>query len=212
MVCVTNLETKHMEIYDVEQGSEVWLKLRAGIPTTSEFSTILAKGEGKIRRIYLLKLVGEIISGEPMENYCNQNMIRGQEMEAEARSYYAFQHNVEMKQIGFVRNGNKGCSPDSWIEKDGMFEAKTAFPHILLEKLLKGTFPSEHKAQCQGALWVCEREWLDLSIYWPKMPTFTVREYRDELYIAQLSREVDRFNAELAETVERVRRYGDVGR
>ena len=88
---------------------------------------------------------------------------------------------------------------------------KSAFPHILIDKLLKGTFPPEHKAQCQGGLWVCERDWIDLSIYWPRMPTFTIREFRDELYIAQLSREVDRFNEELAETVERVRKYGQAG-
>ncbi len=188
-----------IQIFDCAQNSPEWYACRLGLVTSSMFKTVLGRGKGDgeslTRGIYLRKLAGEIITGEPMENYQNENMIRGQQMEDEARSYYAFQNNVEMQRIGFVRNGAKGC----------------AFPHILIDKLLKGTFPPEHKAQCQGGLWVCERDWIDLSIYWPRMPTFTIREFRDELYIAQLSREVDRFNEELAETVERVRKYGQAG-
>jgi len=176
------------------------------------FKVVMSKGkdggEGLTRKTYRYKLAGEAVTGEPMENYVSADMERGKVMEDEARSYYAFQNNVEMQRIGFVRNGQKGCSPDSFVGDSGMFETKSAFPHILIDKLLKGGFPPEHKAQCQGGLWVCERDWIDLSIYWPKMPTFTIREYRDELYIGQLAREVDRFNEELAETVEKVRRFG----
>lgn len=205
---MSNVEIFH----DVEQGSDSWRQLRCGLATASEFGTILAKGEGKTRRTYLLKLAGEVICGEPMESYSNGHMDRGREMEAEARSYYAFSTGAELQQVGFIRNGAKGCSPDSLIGSSGMAEFKTALPHILIDKLLKEVFPPEHKAQCQGSLWVAERDWIDLSIYWPKMPTFTVRATRDENYIAELSREVDRFNVELAETVERVRRYGEIGR
>lgn len=201
-----------VEIIDCIQGEPEWYACRRGLVTSSMFKVVLANGKGGgeslTRTTYMRKLAGEIITGEPMENYQNENMIRGQEMEDEARSYYAFQNNVEMQRIGFVRNGAKGCSPDSWVDNDGMFEAKSAFPHILIDKLLKGTFPPEHKAQCQGGLWVCERDWIDLLIYWPKMPAFIIRAHRDEVYIAELSREVDRFNEELAETVEKVRRYG----
>lgn len=203
-----------IEIFDCEQGSPAWYACKRGIPSASMFKTVLANGKGGseslTRATYLRKLAGEIITGEPMDNYVSADMERGKLMEDEARSYYAFQNNVEMQRIGFVRNGQKGCSPDSWVGKDGMFETKSAFPHILIEKLLKGTFPPEHKAQCQGGLWVCEKDWIDLSIYWPKMPVFTMRAYREESYIAELSREVDRFNEELAETVERVKRYGEV--
>lgn len=210
------MQNRGIEVFtDIEQGSDYWRRLRCGIPTASMFKTVLASGKdggaSVTRRTYLLQLVGEIISGEPMESYQNDNMLRGQEMEDEARSYYAFSTGEELQRIGFVRNGNKGCSPDSFIVgKSGMLEIKTAFPHILIEKMLRGTFPPEHKAQCQGGLWVCEMDWLDLSIYWPKMPEFRIRTYREESYIAELSREVDRFNEELAETVEKVRKYGGV--
>jgi hypothetical protein len=33
-----------MEVFDVEQGTEEWHRCRAGIPTASEFSTVMAQG------------------------------------------------------------------------------------------------------------------------------------------------------------------------
>lgn len=205
-----------IQILDCEQRSPQWYAARLGLVTSSMFKVVLANGKGGgeslTRGTYLRKLAGEILTGEPMDNYVSADMERGNTMEDEARAYYAFSTGAELTRVGFIRNGSRGCSPDSLISRDGMLEIKTAFPHILIEKMLKGTFPPEHKAQCQGNLWVAEREYIDLSIYWPKMPTFTIRAHREESYIAELSREVDRFNAELAETVEKVRRYGEVGR
>jgi predicted ATPase len=44
--------------------------------------------------------------------------------------------------------------------------------------------------------------------YWPKLPPLIVRVYRDEAYIAELSKAVDAFNSELAEIVATIRTYG----
>jgi hypothetical protein len=197
-----------VQIIDCEQNSPEWLEARRGIPTASEFGTVMAKGEGKTRRTYMLKLAGEIITGEPAENFSNSHTERGHAMEAEARDTYSFINGVEPVLVGFIRNGNKGASPDSLVDENGLAEFKTKLPHILGELLLKDQFPPEHKAQCQGCLWVAEREWIDITCYWPKMPPLIKRAYRDEEYIANLSSEIDRFNDELAELVERIRRYG----
>lgn len=201
-----------LEIINCEQGTEEWFRARMGIPTASEFSTVLASGRGggesKTRRTYMLKLAGEIITGELQESYTNAHMERGKVMEDEARSFYAFMNDAEPERVGFVRNGPKGCSPDSLIGTNGALEIKTALPHILADLILKDAFPPEHKAQTQGVLWVAEREWIDLVVYWPKMPRFVKRAFRDEAYIKDLSAGVDQFNAELQETVERLRRYG----
>ena len=193
---------------EIEQGTYQWLQLRAGVPTASMFHAILAKGEGKTRRSYLCRLAAEIITGEPSETFVNQAMERGKRMEEEARDLYAFTTNSELRRVGFVRNGPKGCSPDSLIGNDGALEIKTQRGDLLIETILKNQFPSEHKAQCQGCLWVAEREWVDISIYWPNMPQFIKRAYRDDLYIRDLAAEVERFNAELCEMVERLRRFG----
>lgn len=198
-----------VQIIDCEQGTEEWLRCRLGFPTASNFSAILAKGEGKTRRAYMLKLAAEIITGEPGEAFTTPAMDRGKAMEAEARSLYAFVADTELRQVGFVRNGAVGWSPDSLIADAGALEIKTQRADLLIDTLLKDEFPPEHKAQCQGGLWVGEREWLDLCVYWPKMPLFTKRAKRDDLYIKNLAGEVARFTDELDALVERLRRFDE---
>jgi hypothetical protein len=198
-----------LEIFDdLEQGTEAWLDCRKGIPTASSFKAILARGEGKTRKAYMNRLAAEIVTGEPLENFSNQSMARGHALEGEARQLYAFMHDVEPQQVGFIRNGRKGCSPDSLIADRSMLEIKTQRGDLLIETLFKGEFPPEHKAQVQGQLLVAERELCDLMIYWPGMPPFIAPARRDEPYIKRLSDEVDRFNDELEALVERIRSYG----
>ncbi len=196
-----------MQVFHCAQGSPEWFAARAGIPTASQFATVMASGRGggdsKTRRTYMLKLAGEILTGEPMDNFSNVHTERGHEMEPDARNFYAFLHDVEPELIGFIRNGSVGASPDSLIGDAGMLEIKTKLPHLLLDLLLRDEFPSEHMAQCQGQLWIAEREWVDLVCYWPNMPKFVKRVHRDEEYISKLVSAVDQFNAELAEIVER---------
>lgn len=198
--------------HEIEQGSEAWRRIRLGLPTSSEFGCILAKGrDGRAsltRKKYLYQLAGEILTGEPGESYTNPYMERGKAQEAEARAYYAFVCSVEPGLIGFIKNGPKGASPDALIGNDGLLEIKTRAPHLQVELLLRDEFPPEHRAQVQGALWVAERAWCDLAVYSPGLPIFIRREHRDDRFIANLSGAVNRFNEELAAIVEKVRGYG----
>lgn len=201
-----------IEIIDCIQNTPEWMRARLGLPTASEFGTVLAKGksgaESQTRSRYLRTLAAEIITGEPGEHFETDAMRRGHEMEAEARKFYSFIHDADPQLVGFVRNGQTGCSPDALLGNDGLLEVKTKRGDILIDVLLKDDIPPEHKAQIQGALWVTEREWCDLACYWPGLPLFVKRAYRDEPYITELCVAVSRFNEELAEIVERVRRYG----
>lgn len=196
-----------MQIFDCKQGSTEWFACRAGIPTASKFATVMAKGEGKTRSKYLRQLAGELLTGEPMESFTTLHMDRGKTMEDEARETYAFIHDADIRRVGFIRNGNKGASPDSLVGDEGGLEIKTALPDIQIERLMSGKLPPEHKAQVQGNIWISGREWWDFVSYWPKLPMLTVRVFRDDIYIANMSAEIDAFNAELAELVERIRNY-----
>lgn len=195
-------------LFDVEQGTDEWHRCRLGIPTASEFASVLAKGQGKMRRTYMLKLLGERLTGEPAESYSNAHMERGKVMEDEARKLYEFVHDTELTRVGFIRNGDKGCSPDSLIGENGMLEVKTKLPHLQLEAILSDRLPPEHVAQVQGQLWVAEREYVDFVSYWPKTPLFVKRVPRDEFYINELAAEVERFCAELDDLTERLVRQG----
>lgn len=198
-----------MEIFtDLEQGSPEWFAVRAGIPTASKFATVMAKGEGKTRLDYMRRLAGEILTGEPQEQFSNAHTDRGNAMEDEARETYEFINDAEIVRVGFIRNGNKGASPDSLVGTNGGLEIKTALPHIQIDRLERARLPPEHKAQVFGNIWLAEREWWDFCSYWPRLPVLTVRVYRDDEYIKTLSDEVDRFNDELAALVERIRNYG----
>lgn len=194
-----------MKFIDCVQGSPEWYKARTAIPTASMFASVMAEGDGKMRRTYMLKLAGECVSGQPMESFSNSNMERGRALEDEARSHYAFMTNSEPKRVGFITNGKCGCSPDSFLGDDGILEIKTAFPHILIDYMLKDNFPPQHKAQCQGSLLVTGRKWIDIAVYYPNMPMFIKRAFRDNNYIAELSREIDRFNKELAAIVKQIK-------
>lgn len=201
-----------IQIIDREQGSADWFAARLGIPTASEFHTVMAVGKQGGRSVtrvaYLNKLAGEILTGEPMPSYTNDDMERGKLMEDEARDLYAFMHGVEPQRVGFVRNGNKGASPDSLLVGNGGLEIKSAAAHIQIARLLADELPSEHKAQVHGSMWVCERDWWDFISYCPKLPLFVKRVYRDEAYIARIAQEVELFNIELQQTIDYIRRYG----
>jgi hypothetical protein len=201
-----------MQVFDCEQGTPEWFAARAGIPTASEFHTVMAVGprggKSATRVAYLNKLAGEILTGEPMASYSNGDMERGKLMEDEARDLYAFQNGVEPQRVGFIRDGDAGCSPDSLIGEDGGLEIKSAAAHIQIARMLDGRLPPEHKAQVYGNIWLAKRKWWDFASYCPKLPLFVVRVYRDEDYIKRIAHEVELFNVELRQTVEYIRKYG----
>lgn len=198
-----------IEVFDnIEQGTDAWLQCRLGIPTASKFATVMAKGEGKTRSEYMRKLAGEILTGQPMASYRNEQMERGNVMEDEARETYAFIYDTDIRRVGFIRNEMRGASPDSLVGENGGLEIKTAEAHIQIDRLERDRVPPEHVAQVQGNLWVAEREWWDFVSYWPGLPILRKRVYRDEPYIKNLAGEVGRFNDELAALVERIRAYG----
>lgn len=203
-----------MEVITCEQGTPEWFQARMGIPTASEFSTVMASGRGggesKTRKTYLYKLAGEIITGKPMEGFGNAHTERGHEMEPEARAAYAFMKGVEPEQVGFIRNGRAGASPDSLLGSDGLLEIKTKLPHLMIETILRGDMPPEHRAQCQGQLWIAERAWIDIAVYWPGMPLFVHREQRDPHFAVAIAKAIAEFNEELDAVVDRVRAYGGI--
>ncbi len=202
-----------MQVIECEQNSPEWFAARLGIPTASEFETIMTPpkakgGVAKTRQTYMDKLAGELVTGDAMEQITTRHMERGKIMEDEARDLYIFMSDCEPQRIGFIRSGNKGASPDSLIGDVGGLEIKTALPHIQIQRLRADELPDEHKAQVHGCLWIAEREWWDFVSYCPKLPPLMKRVYRDEAYIQKIADAVDAFNAELAETVDFIRRYG----
>lgn len=193
-----------LKIIDCEQGTPEWSQARTGVITASCFSDVLAKGQGKTRKTYMLKLAGERITGSPMDSFNNGHMERGKEQEAVARQLYVERTGNEVIPCGFMRNENLGYSPDGLIGDDGLIEIKTKLAHLQAEALLADKVPNEHLGQIQGGLLVTGRQYLDFISYCPNMPIFIKRVFRDEAYLSNLREELAKFEAELAQTVETI--------
>jgi hypothetical protein len=197
------------EMFDMPQRSEEWYEVRRGIPTASMFGTVMASGKGggesKTRNSYMRKLAGEIITKIPMESYTNDDMDRGIMQEPEILARYMFETDQEVTPVGFIRNGDRGCSPDGLVGKDGMVQIKSAAPHVMIEILLANEVPKHHLPQCFGEMWVAERQWTDLVIgSSPALPLFKVRLKRAEDYIREIGGAVHQFNVELRAMVKKI--------
>lgn len=195
-----------LEIIDCEQNSPEWDLARAGIITASAFQQVLAGGGGKTRRTYMMKLAGEIITGDPTENFSTGYTERGHALEDTAMQLYSEHTGNVVEKIGFYRNGAYGCSPDGVVGEKGMTEVKTKGAHLQGELILSGKFPNEHKAQVQGSMFVSGRQWVDFISYCPRMPIFIQRIKRDDEYIAELAAKLSVFNQELQEVITQIRR------
>ena len=195
-----------LEIFDMEQRSPEWFAVRRGIPTASNFSKVLAQPARARRASNIFGTSPASASrGSPTESFTSKAMERGRRMEAEALNFYRVVTSGTVRKVGFGKNHGAGASPDALVDDDGMVEIKTAEPSVLIPILESGRTPSEHVAQLQGNLWVFEREWIDLEIYWPDMQTFDVRVLRDDRYIdGTLAPGMRRFIDDLEELVERL--------
>jgi hypothetical protein len=196
-----------------EQGTDEWKQEKVGHASSSNFHKILAKGEGKTRAAYLQQLVVERLTNKPVKTYSNDNMDDGNRQEPFARMAYEAISGNMVDRVGFITIDGKmiGCSPDGVVDDNGGCEIKTRLPHIQLDTIRKGGYPSGNVAQIQGSLWVTGREWWDYVSYSPDLPehlqTYIFRVERDEKYIKTLADEVDKFLAEVEAEVEKWEKY-----
>jgi hypothetical protein len=193
------------EYLEVIQGSPDWFEVRRGLPTASQFQRILAAGKG--RQSYLWQLASERMTGEVTEGYSNADMERGNRMEPFIRRQYEMHRGVEVRKIGFIRNGKAGASTDGLVDSGfgGIVEFKSMEPHLLGPILDRPVCPNQFVAQVQGGLMVSERAYCDLMIYWhQQFPHVLIRVERDEEKIKELRNAVDVFDLELRRLVKRL--------
>lgn len=194
----------------IVQGSPEWFAARCGKATASEFSSVLAKGQGKTRASYLRRVLAERLTGKPAETYRNAHMDRGQEQEGLARMAYEMRTDRIVQEVGFIPHASlmAGCSPDGLIDLDGGAEIKSVIPTVQVDTIMAGTYPSEHRAQIQGNLWITGRAWWDFVSYCQDMPAnlrvYVFRVVRDEEYIKALEAEVRKFLDEVDELQDRL--------
>ena len=173
----------------IEQGTEAWFNARAEKMTASNACAIGNNGAGF--KTYINNLMAETYSSAIKESYTNEDMERGNELEALARTVYEMETGNEVEEVGFIELDEfTGCSPDGLIGEDGGLEIKCVKDEKYFKVLLEGieTVLSDYIWQIQMCLYVTGRKWWDLVLYNPnyKKSILILKVYPDKKYIDKL--------------------------
>lgn len=203
-----------MKIIDCQQGSAMWFEARIGIVTASMADKVITPKTGKLSaqaRPYAFKLLAERLLRRPTQSMDGQIwMERGKELEPAAIKQLEFEADIATKEVGFIvtDDGLVGASPDRLvIGKPIGVEAKVPAAWTHLAYLLEG-HDEKYTPQVQCQCFVAELEEVIFYSWSDRMPSATIRTYRDEEYIRKLVDALDQFNDNLAELERRARGMG----
>ena len=199
----------------MEQRSEEWFAARVGSLGASKIADALARtksGWGATRANVMAALIAERLTGIPHDGYVNSIMLRGIEVEPEARSAYSFYNNCDVVEVGLVRHPvivNSHASPDGLVGDDGLVEIKSPNTSTHIEALLGASVPQKYKYQMQWQMACTGRAWCDFVSFDPRMPEelkiHICRIDRDDALIATLESEVIEFLTEVDSKLAQLR-------
>lgn len=200
-----------MIIVPCKQGDARWRAERIGIPTASCFDQLLTPKTRKPSTQstkYLYRLAAEWLLGMPLEGGSTAFMGRGTALEDRGIAEYAFDREVEIQRIGFIKrdDGMVGGSPDGLIvgQRKGV-EMKVLSIERHIEALDRdGPDEAEHKCQIQGYMWLCDCDEWDRVYFHPELPSVVWTFARDQSFIDQLEEELDSFVARLLKLREKL--------
>jgi putative phage-type endonuclease len=197
------------------QGSPEWIAARLGRVTASRVADVIARtksGPAASRTNYAAELIAERLTGRPAERYRSAEMIWGSETEPLARAAYSFRCDVDVEPAGFVDHPGiamSGASPDGLVGAEGLVEIKCPNTATHIDTLLRAHVPEKYVSQMQFQMACTGRAWCDFVSFDPRLPepmrSFVARVVREEPRILALEGEVERFLAELAARIERLR-------
>jgi hypothetical protein len=175
------------------------------------------KGErSSTRDAYLAQIVFERRCGKSLEEERGRfwDIERGNKLESIARSEYEMRNGVIVDTVGFVKHPTipwAGCSPDGRTNKR-LVQLKAPRRHVHLKWTLLGVVPPEHRDQMLFELACCpEYEGSDFFSYVddmecdPELQVFQVQLVRDVPRIKEIEAAVAKFNAEVEETLAKLK-------
>ncbi len=174
---------------DIEQNTDEWLELRAGLLTSSKLGVVMAnfgKAFGEPAKKYAVNIAIEQITGKPISGgYSNEHMERGHEQEPIAKMTYEDQTFCEVSNGGFFGSEFVGCSPDGLVYDFGVIEIKSVISSTHYANVKRQGLDPAYKWQCIGNVKFTGRDWLDFVSYCSEYPLdkqlFIHRINRDDL-------------------------------
>ena len=198
------------------QGCEEWLAERRGLVTGSRFKDArdrLKNGSPSSKcSLYALDVARERCGGKAGDVYVNSAMRFGTEQEPLARAAYEkFTGNLVFEAGFFSIDGVFGGSVDGLIDDDGVLEIKTMVSSDTLFTALVDGDISAYIDQCNGYLWMLNRQWVDLVLWAPDMADLglamkIIRIERDQPAIDALESDLLKFLTMVRENESKLRR------
>lgn len=204
---------------ELEQGSDTWLRARAGILTASTIGQLITAktikpAQNDYARGLHATLIAERITGHVEPVIPNRAMTRGTLLEDEARRLYTERTGNEVEQIGFARLDTDtytlGASPDGLIGDDGGLEIKCPAPKTHINTVISGEIPPYNRAQVQASMHVTGRDYWDFVSYLPGQALYIIRDYPERRWQDAIAAAAEAFEATALEQIGRYRRntYG----
>lgn len=162
-------------VHTAPQGSEEWLESRRGVITGSRFRDCRDKLKGgtpsKKCLSYAMDVARERVGGRAADTFVNAAMRFGTEQEPFARAAYEAKTGHFVDEAGFITTpDNKfGVSVDGLVDDDGIIEIKTMVSSDTLFRAVVDGDLSDYLDQCNGAMWLLGRKWVDLVLWAPDL-------------------------------------------
>lgn len=197
-----------MIVHRVPQYSPEWWAVRKGLPTGSCAEKLLTptgkpstQGYAYINELIACKMG---FADEPMEP--TEWMVRGIELEPQARQFYELLTGETVEQVGFITNDDvtAGCSPDGLIGEKG-WEVKCPKASTHIGYLLGAKLPDFYKPQVHFSMAVTGlKEWVFMS-YYPGLDPLIVTVQWDA-YTDQMAEAINVFVGHLDTAWKRIRK------
>lgn len=158
-------------IHTAPQGSPEWLQARKAVITGSRFRDCrdrLKNGSPSKKCLdYAMDVAREREGGEPMQVFVNGAMRLGTEQEPYARAVYERKTGRIVEEAGFITTPDRlfGVSVDGLVSDDGIVEIKTMVSSDTLFTAFVDGDISAYTDQCNGAMWLLGRKWVDLILW-----------------------------------------------
>lgn len=187
-------------VHTATQGSPEWEESRVGVITGSRFKDCrdkLKSGQpSKACIAYAMDVARERNGGRAASKFETAAMRMGTEQEPFARSAYEMQTGNFVDEAGFITTRDRlfGVSVDGLVGDDGIIEVKTMVGSDTLFTAIVDGDISAYIDQCNGAMWLLGRKWVDLVLWAPDLECLRIhRIERDDNAIELLEADLMEF-------------------
>jgi len=186
-----------MRIYNIPQGDDAWLQLRAGKCTASrckDARDTLKSGKPSQKQVaYAAQVAVECIAGCPIDKvFESWQMREGKSEEPKARAAYEELTGNLVEEVGaFATDDDQFLySPDGVVGADGLIEIKSLFSPDRIIQIVAGDDYSDFEDQCMFGLWLTGRQWIDLIVWCPALESIGL-----SMTIKRINRDEDAIEA-----------------